>query len=57
MLFVNQKYKPIITKSTEKTEAEYTANITPIIQGKGLNESIEKVKDLPHSSSTPFLIL
>ena len=46
MLFVNQKYKPIITKQTEKTEPEYTTNITPNIQGKGLNELIKKVKDM-----------
>ena len=46
MLFVNQKYKPIITKKTEKTEPAYTTNITPNIQGKGLNELIEKVKDM-----------
>ena len=46
MLFVNPKYKPIITKQTEKVEPEYTTNITPNIQGKGLNELIEKVKDM-----------
>ena len=42
MLFVNPKYKPIITKQTEKAEPEYTTNI----QGKGLNNLIEKVKDM-----------
>ena len=42
MLFVNPKYKPIITKPSEKTEPEYNTNITPNIQGKGLNELIEK---------------
>ena len=36
----------MITKQTEKTEPEYTTNITPNIQGKGLNELIEKVKDM-----------
>jgi hypothetical protein len=46
MLFVNPKYKPIITKPSEKTEPEYNTNITPNIQGKGLNELIEKVKDM-----------
>ena len=46
MLFVNPKYKPIITKPSEKTEPEYNTNITPNIQGKGLNELIEKVKEL-----------
>ena len=46
MLFVNPKYKPMKTKPTEKTEPAYTTNITPNIQGKGLNELIEKVKDM-----------
>ena len=46
MLFVNQKYKPIITTQTEKTEPEYSTNITPNIQGKGSNELIEKVIDM-----------
>jgi len=46
MLFVNPKYKPIITKPSEKTEPAYTTNITPNIQGKGLYELIEKVKDM-----------
>ena len=46
MLFVNQKCKPIITKQTEKAEPKYTTNITPNVQGKGLNKLIEKVKDM-----------
>ena len=46
MLFVNQKYKPIITKQTENTEPQYNTNITPNIQGKGLTELIDKVKDM-----------
>ena len=48
MLFVNPKYKPtsMITKQTEKTEPEYTTNITPNIQGEGLNDLTEKVKDM-----------
>ena len=46
MLFVNQKYKPMITKQTENTEPQYNTNITPNIQGKGLTELIDKVKDL-----------
>jgi len=45
MLFVNQKYKPMITKQTENTEPQYNTNITPNIQGKGLTELIDKVKD------------
>jgi len=45
-LFVNPKYKPIITKQTEKAEPEYTTNITPNIQGEGLNDLTEKVKDM-----------
>ena len=46
MLFVNQKYKPMITKQTENTEPQYNTNITPNIQGKGLTELIDKVKDM-----------
>ena len=46
MLFVNQKYKPIITKQTENTEPQYNTNITSNIQGKGLTELIDKVKDM-----------
>jgi len=38
MLFVNHKYKPMMTKQTEKTEPDYTTNITPNIQGKRFNE-------------------
>jgi len=34
------------TKPSKKTEPAYTTNITPNIQGKGLNELIEKVKDM-----------
>jgi len=36
----------MITKQNEKTESAYTTNITPNIQGKGLNDLIEKVKDM-----------
>jgi len=46
MLFVNQKYKPMITKQTENTEPQYNTNITPNIQGKGLTKLIDKVKDM-----------
>ena len=45
MLFINKKYKPMITKETENKEhvpLDYNTNI----QGKGLNELIEKVKDI-----------
>ena len=44
MLFINKKYKPMITKQTENKEKE--KDFTPNIQGKGLNELIEKVKDM-----------
>ena len=44
MLFVNQKYKPIITKQTEKAEPAYTT--TSNIQGTGINQLIQKVKDM-----------
>ena len=44
MLFLNKKYKPIITKQSDTKEKEQ--DFTPNIQGKGLNELIEKVKDM-----------
>ena len=44
MLFINKKYKPIITKQAETKEKEQ--DYMPNIQGKGLNELIEKVKDM-----------
>ena len=44
MLFINKKYKPMITKQTENKEDK--RDFVPNIQGKGLNELIEKVKDM-----------
>ena len=44
MLFINKKYKPMITKQSDTKEKEQV--YTPNIQGKGLNELIEKVKDM-----------
>ena len=44
MLFINKKYKSIITKQSDTKEKEQ--DFTPNIQGKGLNELIEKVKDM-----------
>jgi len=44
MLFINKKYKPMITKQTENKE--YKEDFKPNIQCKGLNELIEKVKDM-----------
>ena len=44
MLFINKKYKPIITKQSDTKEKE--KDFMPNIQGKGLNELIEKVKDM-----------
>ena len=44
MLFINKKYKPMITKQSDTKEKEH--DFTPNIQGKGLNELIEKVKDM-----------
>ena len=44
MLFIHQKYKPMITKvnvSIKETKEDFKP-----IQGKGLNELIEKVKDM-----------
>ena len=40
MLFINKKYKPMITKQSDTKEKEQ--DFTPNIQGKGLNELIEK---------------
>ena len=36
----------MITKQTENTEPQYNTHITPNIQGKGLTELIDKVKDM-----------
>ena len=44
MLFLNKKYKPIITKQSDTKEKEQ--DFTPNIQGKRFNELIEKVKDM-----------
>jgi len=44
MLFINKKYKPMITKQAETNENK--EDFVPNIQGKGLNELIEKVKDM-----------
>ena len=44
MLFINKKYKPMITKQSDTKEKEQ--DFMPNIQGKGLNELIEKVKDM-----------
>ena len=44
MLFINKKYKPMITKEHVSIK-EDKQDFKPI-QGKGLNELIEKVKDM-----------
>ena len=44
MLHINQKFKPVMTKSV--MEPDYTTSVVPSIQGKGLNELISKIKDL-----------
>ena len=58
MLFINKKYKPMITKQSEtkedsplrggslRQETKNKEDFKPNIQGKGLNELIEKVKDM-----------
>jgi hypothetical protein len=43
MLFINQKYIPMITKETQSKEDKQ--EFKPM-QGKGLNELFEKVKDM-----------
>ena len=42
MLVVNPKYKPIMSKPV-KMETDYNSSI---VQGKGINELIQKVKDI-----------
>jgi len=44
MLFINKKYKPIITKQAKTTEDK--EDFKPNIQGNGLNKLIEKVKNM-----------
>ena len=44
MLFIHQKYKPMITKENVSIK-EDRQDFKPI-QGKGLNELIEKMKDM-----------
>ena len=44
MLHLNQKFKPVMTKSV--MEQDHTSSIVPSIQGKGLHELISKIKDL-----------
>jgi len=43
MLFIHQKYNPMITKENQSKEDKQ--DFKPI-QGKGLNELIEKMKDM-----------
>ena len=42
MLVVNPKYKPVMSKPV-KMETDYNSSI---VQGKGINELIQKVKDI-----------
>ena len=44
MLFINQKYKPVVTKPI--IEPDYNTSIMPSVQGKGINKLIQKVKDI-----------
>ena len=44
MLFINQKYKPVVTKPVR--EPDYNTSIMPSVQGKGINELLQKVKDI-----------
>jgi hypothetical protein len=47
MLFINQKYKPILTTQPVKMkEPDYNTDVIPSIQGQGINELIQKVKDM-----------
>ena len=42
MLFISQKYKPV----RPVKEPDFNSSILPSIQGKGINELIERVKKL-----------
>ena len=44
MLFINKRYTPMITKQMETKENN--EDFMPNIHGKGLNELIDKVKDM-----------
>ena len=44
MLFINPKYKPVVTKAVKGPV--YNTSIMPSVQGKGMNELIQKVKDI-----------
>jgi hypothetical protein len=44
MLFLSQKYKPVLSKPVK--EPDFNSSIIPSIQGKGINELIERVKKL-----------
>ena len=50
MLFIHQKYKPMITKENVSI-MEDKQDFKPI-QGKGLNELMEKVKDMKDKELT-----
>ena len=43
MLHINQKFKPVISKTA--MEQDFTSSVVPSMSGKGLNELISKVKD------------
>ena len=44
MLFINHKYKPVIAKPV--IEPDCKPSIMPSVQGKGINELIQKVKEI-----------
>jgi hypothetical protein len=46
MLVINKKYKPIIGIKPKDKEPDYNSSVMPTIQGEGLSELIQKVKDL-----------
>ena len=47
MLVVNPKYKPVMSKPV-KMETDYNSSI---VQGKGINELIQKVKDIKYKEN------
>jgi hypothetical protein len=47
MLVINKKYKPIIpNKPFKEKETDFNSSIMPTIQGEGIKELIQKVKDM-----------
>ena len=44
MPFINQKYTPVVTKPVK--DPDHNTPIMPSVQGKGINELIQKIKEI-----------